>query len=65
MRKLRPPAALVVYEGEEPGGECCAELTAGSETGVPRCIPSDEGDMVQFLSSKLRQAPIWGAQTQQ
>ena len=30
----------MVYEGDEPGGERCTVLTAGSETDVQRCVPS-------------------------
>jgi hypothetical protein len=36
----------LLYEGDEPGGERCAVRTAGSETGVQRCIPSVEGDKI-------------------
>jgi hypothetical protein len=38
--------ALVLYEGDEPGGERCAIRTAGSETSVQRCIPSVNGDKI-------------------
>jgi hypothetical protein len=41
--------ALVLYEGDEPGGECyavrTAGKTAGSETGVQSCIPSVDGEI--------------------
>ena len=56
----------MVYEGDEPGGERCAVWTAGSETGVQRCIPSDEGDKIGAVSVvQIEKAPSWGAQTQQ
>jgi hypothetical protein len=32
LRKNSPPAAVVVYEGDEPGVERCAVWTARSET---------------------------------
>jgi hypothetical protein len=40
----------VLYEGEEPGGERCDVWTAGSETRVQHCIPSDDGDKLGALS---------------
>jgi hypothetical protein len=40
MRKTNPPAALMQNEGDEPDGDRCAELTAGSDTGARRNIPS-------------------------
>jgi hypothetical protein len=46
LSKTSPPAALVVYEGDELGGERCAERTARSETGVQRGIPSVDGDKI-------------------
>jgi hypothetical protein len=48
--KTSPPAALVLYEGDEPGGERCAVMTAGKETGVQRCIPSVDGDIIGAVS---------------
>jgi hypothetical protein len=44
--KTSPPAALVLYEGNDPGGKRCEVRTAGSETGVQHCIPSVEGDKI-------------------
>jgi hypothetical protein len=45
----------VLEEGDELGGERCAVRTAGSETGVQRCIPSgDSNKLVQLLSSSVR-----------
>jgi hypothetical protein len=46
LRKPSPPAALLVYEGDEPGSERCAVWTAESETGAQHCIPSVEGDKI-------------------
>jgi hypothetical protein len=40
MRKTNPPGGIVQKESEEPGVDRCGELTAGSETGVRRDIPS-------------------------
>jgi hypothetical protein len=56
----------VLYEGDDPGGERSAEMTAGSETGVQRCIPSVDGDKIGAVAVvQSEKAPIWGAQTQQ
>jgi hypothetical protein len=46
LRKTSPPAVLVLYEGDEPGGECCAVRTAGSEIGVQRGIPPVDGHKI-------------------
>jgi hypothetical protein len=46
LRKTDPPAALVLYEGEEPGSERCAVRTTGKETGVQRGIPSVDDDKI-------------------
>jgi hypothetical protein len=45
MRETSPPAALVQNDGEKPGGDRCAELTAGSEAGSRRDISSIAVDM--------------------
>ena len=35
----------MLNEGDEPGGDRCANLTAGSETGAQRDIPSIVADL--------------------
>jgi hypothetical protein len=66
LRKTSPPASLVLYEGDEPGGERCAVRTAGSETGVQLCIPSVDGDKIGAVAVvQSEKAPSWVAQTQQ
>jgi hypothetical protein len=40
MRKLIFSEDLMQNEGEEPGGDRCADLTTGSETGPRHDIPS-------------------------
>jgi hypothetical protein len=58
MRKTNPPAALVQNDGDKPGGDRCAELTAGSEIGARRDIPSIVVDM-----EGVRDALPWEAGT--
>jgi hypothetical protein len=53
MSNNSPPAALVLYESDETGGERCAVRTAGSETGVQRGIPSDDGDKIGAVAVVL------------
>jgi hypothetical protein len=52
--------------GDEPGGDSCADWTAGGETGARRDIPSIVVDLEGFRDPSLgRLAQSWGAQTQQ
>jgi hypothetical protein len=53
MSRNSPPAALVLYESDETGGERCAVRTAGSKTGVQRGIPSDDGDKIGAVAVVL------------
>jgi hypothetical protein len=51
-------------EGDKSGGDRCAELTAGRETGSRRNIPSIVVDFEGARDAVGRMAQSWGAQTQ-